>query len=449
MISDEWNFFKRFIFGIDRGLVIAILILMFISFTAIYSAETSFGVSLKYLSIQCLAYVMGFIGLLLFARFDYQYYKHFDKIIYTLSLALLIAVLIFGSVKRGTKGWFDFGIISFQPVEIAKIIFILVFASFLDTMSKNVEKVSFFISTFAILAGHLILIMMQPDFSSTLSYFPVTLILLFTINVNIFLLLCIIIVGGLSIGIPLLKTFLDMQIKFLQDETFLVNVAICLKIGWCVGCIIIVILLLIICTWWLLWKFRVKISIIYVIVLCGSIVLGCAVSVFIEKSLKDYQRKRLVVFLNPKTDPRGSGYNIIQSKIAIGSGGLTGKGFKKGTQTQLGFLPEQHTDFIFSVIGEEGGWIIAQLTIVFYSLFIWRALVIAKESRDRYGSLIATGLATMFAFYAVINIGMVMGMMPVTGMPLLLLSYGGSSIFSSLCAIGILCSVHMKKHTYG
>jgi rod shape determining protein RodA len=391
---------------------------------------------------------MGFIGLLFLANFNYQYYKYLNKVIYVLSLVLLIAVLIFGSVKRGTKAWFDFGIISFQPVEIAKIMFILVFTSFIDAKAKKTKKASFFISAFAILAGHLVLIMMQPDFSSTLSYFPVTLILLFIVGVEPFLLLCIIIIGGLAVGIPLLKTFISMQINFLQNETFLSNVATCFRTGWGSGYIIIAALFLIVCLWGILWKFRIKISLIYPIVLCGAILLGCAVSIPVEKSLKNYQRKRLVVFLNPKIDPRGSGYNIIQSKIAIGSGRFTGKGFKKGTQTQLGFLPEQHTDFIFSVIGEEGGWIMAQLTILFYSLFIWRALVIAKESRDRYGSLVAIGLATMFAFYAIINIGMVMGMMPVTGMPLLLLSYGGSSIFSSLCAIGILCSIHMRKHTY-
>jgi rod shape determining protein RodA len=125
-----------------------------------------------------------------------------------------------------------------------------------------------------------------------------------------------------------------------------------------------------------------------------------------------------------------------------------GKGFTKGTQTQLGFLPEQHTDFIFSVIGEEGGWLISQLTLLFYFLFIWRALAIAKDARDKYGSLIALGIASMFAFYAFINIGMTMGIMPVTGMPLLMLSYGGSSMASSLCAVGILMSINVRRHTH-
>jgi rod shape determining protein RodA len=444
----EKNFFQRLISNVDWWLVFAIAVLMLISFSTIYSAGVNYGNSFRYLSVQILAYAIGFAGLLLLTNFNYQYYKHLDKPMYVLSLLLLSSVLVFGSVKRGTKGWFDFGFVSFQPVEIAKIMFILVFASFLDTKVKEVKKVSFLISAFVILMGHLILIMMQPDFSSTLSYFPVTLVLLFMIGVEPFYLLCITILGGLALGMPLLETFMDMQLEVLQGETFLTNLAVFFKAGWNGLYIIFAGLFLIIASWWFLWKLRVKIPISYPIILCVAILVGCVTSIPVGKSLKDYQRKRLVVFLNPKVDPRGSGYNIIQSKIAIGSGKFKGKGFKKGTQTQLGFLPAQHTDFIFSVIGEEGGWIMAQLTLFCYFLFIWRALIIAKEARDRYGSLVASGLAAMFTFYVTINIGMVMGMTPVTGMPLLLLSYGGSSVFSSLCAIGILCSIHMRRHTY-
>jgi rod shape determining protein RodA len=447
-VIDKKQFFQYLVSDIDWWLVVALLILMLISFVAIYSASVNCGMPFKYLSVQFLASGIGFIGLFLFASFNYQYYKHFDKFIYILSLALLVSVLIFGSVKRGMRGWFDFGFISFQPVEIAKVMFILTLASFFDKRIEDSGKISFLISTFTMLAGHLVLIMMQPDFSSTLSYFPVTLVLLFMAGVKPFYLLCITVLGSLAVGIPLLKTFLDMQLESLGSETFLTSLAISLKIDWTGIYIIAVVLFLIAGGWCLLWKLRVKIPIIYPVILCGAIVIGCAASIPIEKSLKDYQRKRLVVFLNPKIDPRGAGYNIIQSKIAIGSGRFTGKGFKKGTQTQLGFLPEKHTDFIFSVIGEEGGWIVSQLTLFLYFLFIWRTLAIAKEARDRYGSLVAAGFAAMFTFYAVINIGMVMGIMPITGMPLLLLSYGGSSIFSSLCAIGILCSIHMRRHTY-
>ncbi|MDR0977639.1 MAG: rod shape-determining protein RodA [Endomicrobium sp.] len=450
MANKDKNFFQRFISNMDWYLIVSVAVLMGISFIYIYSAGANYGMSFRYLSVQSLAAVIGFIGLLFFTGINYQYYKHFTKLVYISSLVLLILVLAFGSVKRGTRGWFDFGFISFQPVEIAKIMYILVLASFLDSKAGEVNKISFFCSVFAILFLHLALIMMQPDFSSTLSYFPVTLVLMFAVGVRPFYLLCIILGVVIAAGIPLIKTFFDMQLRNIQGGTFLTESALFFRDNnIAVYYILVFVLFSIMCIWWILRKFRSKISVIYPFILCGVIILGCILSVFVEKSLKDYQRKRLVVFLDPQVDPRGSGYNIIQSKIAIGSGKFSGKGFKKGTQTQLGFLPEQHTDFIFSVIGEEGGWILAQLTLLLYFLFIWRSLIIAKEARDRYGSLVASGIAAMFMFYAVINIGMVMGMMPVTGMPLLLLSYGGSSIFSSLCAVGILCSIHMRKYTYG
>jgi rod shape determining protein RodA len=251
-----------------------------------------------------------------------------------------------------------------------------------------------------------------------------------------------------AVGIPLFSTFIKLQTEFLQSGTFIANFFLSFNQNHTGVYLIAALISLIMFLWWFMWKLRIRLHIIYPVFLCFSIILGCAASLPVEKSLKEYQRKRLVVFLNPKVDPKGSGYNIIQSKIAIGSGRLTGKGFKKGTQTQLGFLPEQHTDFIFSVIGEEGGWLVAQLTLLFYFLFIWRALAIAKDARDKYGSLIALGIAAMLTFYAFINVGMTMGIMPVTGMPLLLLSYGGSSIVSSLCAIGILLSINMRRHTY-
>ncbi|MDR0724370.1 MAG: rod shape-determining protein RodA [Endomicrobium sp.] len=434
--------------GIDIWLVGAVFVLLLISFLSIHSAGFAYNLSTRYVFVQSIAGGIGLVCLLFLTSFNYQYYKHFSKTIYVLSLLLLTAVLVFGSFKRGTKGWFDFGFISFQPVEIAKIMFILVLAAFLDARAKFLKQLSFLIRAFAILIGHLVLIMMQPDFSSTLSYFPVTFVLLFVVGVNPFYLFCIVILGGFAVGIPLLDTFINLHLKFVQEGMFLFKLIIFLKNDKNIICIILSILIFVIGLWRFLWKLKIEIPIIYPIILCLSISIGVVASIPVEKSLKDYQRKRLIVFLNPNVDPRGAGYNIIQSKIAIGSGGVFGKGLRKGTQTQLGFLPERHTDFIFSVVGEEGGWVMAQITLLLYFVFIWRALVIAKEARDKYGSLIAVGIATMFTFYIVINTGMVMGMMPVTGMPLPLLSYGGSSLLSSLCAIGVLCSISLRKHIY-
>jgi len=162
--------------------------------------------------------------------------------------------------------------------------------------------------------------------------------------------------------------------------------------------------------------------------------------------MKEYQRERVLTFLNPERDPLGSGYHIIQSMIAIGSGGVLGKGFLKGTQTQLQFLPEQQTDFVFSVFAEEWGFLGGgSLILLFTSLILW-SLKISLHSRDFLGTLIAFGLAALLFWEVVINIGMVLGMMPVVGIPLPFLSYGGSAIVSLLTCIGLLLNVSMRRY---
>lgn len=161
--------------------------------------------------------------------------------------------------------------------------------------------------------------------------------------------------------------------------------------------------------------------------------------------LKDYQVARLTALLDPESDPQRAGYNAAQSRIAIGSGGLTGKGFTQGTQTNLDYVPEQHTDFVFTAIGEEGGFLAAVLVLALFALLIWRALRIAMLSRDSFGTILASGIAGMFAFQVFVNVGMTIGIMPITGIPLPFVSYGGSSLITSFVAVGILMNIHMRR----
>ncbi len=172
---------------------------------------------------------------------------------------------------------------------------------------------------------------------------------------------------------------------------------------------------------------------------------GAAVVPFLWGFLHDYQRRRLAAFLDPSADPLGTGYALIQSKIAIGSGQLFGKGLFAGTQNLLRFIPEQHTDFIFTVVGEELGLLGATVLLGLYALWLWRALVIAAEARDRLGGLMATGIATMVAFHVIINLGMTIGLMPITGIPLPFLSYGGSSLLAILAGTGLLLSIGLRR----
>lgn len=161
--------------------------------------------------------------------------------------------------------------------------------------------------------------------------------------------------------------------------------------------------------------------------------------------IKDYQLNRLIVFVNPDIDPQGAGYNILQSKIALGSGKLFGKGLFSGTQNQLNFLPEKHTDFIFSVIGEEFGFLGITLVLSLYLLLFWNMLKIAINARDDFGKLVVTGILALIFFHVLQNSGMTMGVMPITGIPLPFISYGGSAMLSNMIAIGIVININVRK----
>lgn len=170
---------------------------------------------------------------------------------------------------------------------------------------------------------------------------------------------------------------------------------------------------------------------------------------FLWRFLKDYQQKRILVFLKPDLDPSGSGYHIIQSKIAIGSGGLFGKGILQGTQSQLRFLPEQHTDFIFSVIAEETGFIGALILILIFGYFIFRGIDIALKANDDFGMLTVAGVTAMIAYYIFVNIGMTSGLFPVVGIPLPFISYGGSSLLTLFIGTGLILNVRMRRFQGG
>jgi rod shape determining protein RodA len=161
--------------------------------------------------------------------------------------------------------------------------------------------------------------------------------------------------------------------------------------------------------------------------------------------LKDYQKTRVYTFLDPSLDPRGAGYQKIQSQIAVGSGGIVGRGFLEGSQAQLGYLPARHTDFIFSVLAEEAGFVGVLVVLALYLLVVWRMLETARLARDRLGAFLVAGITAGFAFQVVYNVAMVAGLVPVKGLPLPLMSYGGSSILSSLMGIGLVLSVRMRR----
>ena len=176
--------------------------------------------------------------------------------------------------------------------------------------------------------------------------------------------------------------------------------------------------------------------------------LGLSSTPFLWMILKPYQRNRLLSFIDPNKDPLGSSYTVLQSKIGIGSGGLFGKGWLEGSQNKLHFIPEHHTDFIFSVIGEEGGFMVVLLFFVFYTLLFRLCFLVISQTTDTSGRLLATGIISMIFFHLFINVGMTIGLMPVTGLPLPLISYGGSSILSVFIAFGLLASIYKERSIF-
>lgn len=182
--------------------------------------------------------------------------------------------------------------------------------------------------------------------------------------------------------------------------------------------------------------------------IAGMIIAGISVAPVFWHFLRGYQKQRLLVFIDPNIDPLGAGYTIIQSKIAVGSGGLVGKGWLNGTQNQLNFLPERHTDFIFSVIGEEFGFLGSAALVLLYFVLVKKAFTISNTTSDIYGKCIATGVGVLLAMQVIINIGMTIGLMPVVGIPLPLVSYGGSSLLSTMICIGLLLNVGMRRSTF-
>jgi rod shape determining protein RodA len=186
-----------------------------------------------------------------------------------------------------------------------------------------------------------------------------------------------------------------------------------------------------------------------ILIMIGALLIGGVLTAQLKfgmtKPLKPYQLDRLTIFVDPYKDPRGAGYHVIQSQVALGSGGLLGKGLYKGSQTQLNFLPEQRNDFIFSVVGEETGFIGSAALMVLFYIFIYRCVKIAVSSKDQVGTLMATGFISMMVFHLLINIGMAAGIMPITGIPLPFFSYGGSSMLANLIGVGLLLNVYLRR----
>ena len=392
------------------------LALMSVGVALVYSAtiaEDSSVVELFWFK-QIIYFIFGsaFAAALVFVRIDWL--KRAAVPLYVLALVLLVVVLFFaGDVVKGAGRWIDLGIFKLQPSEFAKIAYLLIISYWLSKHPVSLFKLKTFVVPFFLFIVPFALVLKQPDLSTALVFIAVTMVSFFFAGLTLtdmFLIIC-----------PVLSVF------------FSHSQALVFEILW--GLLICVVV-------FALFRRRLP-KVLTGLILMANIFAGYASSMA-WNMLEPHQQKRVNTFLDPMSDPLGDGYQVLQSLTAIGSGGLTGKGFGNGSQTNLAFLPEEHTDFIFSVLGEQFGFLGCAFVLILYGLFLWRATSICRLSSDPFVTLMVMGASTIFLFHIMVNIAMTVGLMPVTGLPLPFLSYGGSFALTCMVLVGFLLCLHFQ-----
>ena len=396
---------------LDYPLLGVVLGLVLIGFTCIFSAtlgedgtvmSTNFGKQVVWFIFGMAVFMsILFCPLNVFFRGAYLFYG--------ISIGLLLLVLFIG--KGSAHRWIDLGFVGFQPSELAKVATLLVLARVFPQEKGFVLEWKRLLGGVGLVALPVLLILKEPDVGTAL----------------VFVALLVTMVYWAGIERKWMLFVLAPLVALVSGFWFwlFVGVMVVLGVGLAVSKP----------KWWVglgVW------------VCClGTGLLAPTV----WSKLEPYQRQRLLIFLGVKSDPHGAAYQVIQSKVAIGSGGIAGKGFLQGSQTQLRFLPEQHTDFIFSVLGEEFGFMGGVVVLGMFLFFLWRILRIAKTSHNRFASYLGVGSLSIIAFQVVVNVGMVVGLLPVTGLPLPFLSYGGSSLLMALSLVGFATNVSGRRYT--
>jgi len=416
---------KRFIKNFDWGLFFVSLIILSIGLLSIYSSTKTKGASHGDFFKQLAFVVPSVIACFVATLYDYSKLRNYVRFIYWANLILLGVVMFAGHAAYGAQRWIVIAGITIQPSEMAKIAIIITLADFLVRKPPNTMKD--LIPVFLHILIPTLLIFKQPDLGTSLSLVAITFGMLYGAELNVLIIL-IIISPAISAALYLMNfslwiLYLIFILGLIIFFTFN-NKAVISKSGF---------------------KFKFSFHYIgYFLILLINIAGGLLTS-FVWGILKDYQKNRILVFLNPEADPLGAGYNIAQSQIAIGSGGLFGKGLFHGTQTQLNFVPFQHTDFVFSVICEELGFLGSVCILLLFLYIIWRGLSIASKSSDQFGKLMAIGIVSMFIFHIFVNVGMISGILPAKGLPLPLMSYGGTFLIITMSAIGLLESIAIRQ----
>ncbi len=388
---------------IDFTIISSAIILALFGLVMIYSTAGS-GLMTR----QAFWLLFSIIVALFFARISPRIWINLSPLIYAASLLLIFVILLKSDVYP--RRWIRFGDFSIQPSEFAKFATVLMLANYLAA-KKRLQNFTDMLIPIAITAVPALLIFVEPDLGAAQIFIPILIIMSFW--------------AGMS-GLKILILFSPI---ISAAASFSIYV-------WVVYMILLLIFL----------YFRKQLTdLVYGLV--SNSLMGLIMPV-VWNSMKAYQQKRIISFFSPWLDPQGMSWQIIQSKIAIGSGRLLGKGFLSGTQKKLEFLPERHTDFIFSCLGEEFGLVGIIIALSIYVYLLYRLIRLARETRNRFSSIMVSGVMAWIAYQTFMNIGVTMGLLPVTGVPLPFVSYGGSALLSCFMAIGVCLAVSRTKMAY-
>ena len=415
MRPQQFNIFRN----IDKPTLFIYLLLVFIGFVNIYAVEVdethksildfsqNYGKQLLFISV-------AFLIAAIILTIDVKFFTTFGYLIYGIFLLILVAVLIFGTTVNSTKAWFHIGSFAIQPSEFTKFATALALTKYLSSIKGKTIRFKNRIKPLIIIAIPALLVMMQNDIGTTLVFSTFILVLY---REGYF--------SGIALSFVAIAVFLFVLTLAINEYYIIAGL---------VGLTLILAIAL----------RKRKADVLQLIGLCILLsVYVYSVDYVFENVLQQHHRERITVLLSDEIDMKGSGYNLNQSKIAIGSGGVWGKGYLQGTQTKFNFIPEQNTDFIFCTIGEEWGFFGSTFVIILYLIFITRIVLIAEKQRSSFSRIFGYCVASVFFFHFAINIGMTIGLAPVIGIPLPFISYGGSS----MVGFTILLFIFLKLDT--
>ena len=397
----------------DVWFFVPIILLLSIGLIAIYSATFNNPIAENNFIRQLIWVGTGIIVFFVVYSIPTNTIKNIAWPAYIFTILLLIIVVVMGKRVSGAKSWLYVGSLGFQPSELAKISTILALSSFLSKKEIDIESFKDILLALAIGFTPIVLILLEPDMGTVLVFITIFLTIIFWKGISLFGLFIV-----LSPGVVAISSMFG-TLPFIATLVIVAVILIFFKKG---------------------------------LIFSGSLfAINLAAGFFTDyvfHALSSHQQIRIKSFLNPMSDPLGSGYNSIQAKVAIGSGGLFGKGFLNGNQTQLNFIPEQWTDFIYCVIGEEFGFIGTVITLILFLWIFLKILKIATITKNEFLSLTIIGILSLFFIHFMINIGMAIGIMPVIGITLPLVSYGGSSLLVNMALLGIVANVYRTRKNY-